>query len=173
MLFNQASRLAKITSPLGPEVLLLKDMGGGEELGRLFNYELQLHSLDNAIDLNQVLGKPMCVSLQLDGGGERYFHRHRGPFQPERRPGPVRQLPGHPAPVVLAADSYLRLPDFPEPHHPADHQAGVPRLGLFRFRRRPEPALSRVGILRAVSRDQFRLRQPLDGAGRDLLLLPP
>lgn len=74
MLFNQASRLAKITSPLGPEVLLLKDMGGGEELGRLFNYELQLHSLDNAIDLNQVLGKPMCVSVQLDGGGERHFH---------------------------------------------------------------------------------------------------
>ncbi|MGX1172053.1 type VI secretion system Vgr family protein [Pseudomonas sp. R151218B TE3479] len=74
MLFNQASRLAKITSPLGPEVLLLKDMSGGEELGRLFNYELQLHSLDNAIDLNQLLGKPMCVSLQLDGGGERYFH---------------------------------------------------------------------------------------------------
>ncbi|WP_325918726.1 type VI secretion system Vgr family protein [Pseudomonas frederiksbergensis] len=74
MLFNQASRLAKITSPLGPEVLLLKDMGGGEELGRLFNYELQLHSLDNAIDLNQILGKPMCVSVQLDGGGERHFH---------------------------------------------------------------------------------------------------
>ncbi|MFL7963448.1 type VI secretion system tip protein VgrG [Pseudomonas kielensis] len=74
MLFNQASRLAKITSPLGPEVLLLKDMSGGEELGRLFNYELQLHSLDNAIDLNQLLGKPMCVSLQLDGGGERHFH---------------------------------------------------------------------------------------------------
>ena len=74
MLFNQASRLAKITSPLGPEVLLLKDMGGSEELGRLFNYELQLHSLDNAIDLNQLLGKPMCLSLQLDDGGERHFH---------------------------------------------------------------------------------------------------
>ncbi|UVK98736.1 type VI secretion system Vgr family protein [Pseudomonas sp. B21-048] len=74
MLFEQLSRLAKITSPLGPEVLLLKDMGGGEELGRLFNYELQLHSLDNAIDLNQLLGKPMCLSLQLDGGGERHFH---------------------------------------------------------------------------------------------------
>ncbi|RON08077.1 type VI secretion protein ImpA [Pseudomonas brassicacearum] len=74
MLFKQLSRLAKITSPLGPEVLLLKDMGGGEELGRLFNYELQLHSLDNAIDLNQLLGKPMSLSLQLDGGGERHFH---------------------------------------------------------------------------------------------------
>lgn len=74
MLFKQLSRLAKITSPLGPDALLLKDMGGGEELGRLFNYELQLHSLDNAIDLNQLLGKPMCLSLQLDGGGERHFH---------------------------------------------------------------------------------------------------
>jgi len=74
MLFKQLSRLAKITSPLGPDVLLLKDMGGDEELGRLFSYELQLHSLDNAIDLNQLLGKPMCLSLQLDGGGERHFH---------------------------------------------------------------------------------------------------
>lgn len=74
MLFNQASRLAKITSPLGPDVLLLNEMGGGEELGRLFSYELQLNSLDANIDLNQLLGKPMSVGLQLAGGGERYFH---------------------------------------------------------------------------------------------------
>lgn len=74
MLFNQASRLAKISSPLGPDVLLLNEMGGGEELGRLFNYELQLTSLDANIDLNQLLGKPMSVGLQLADGGERHFH---------------------------------------------------------------------------------------------------
>ncbi|WP_321849570.1 type VI secretion system tip protein VgrG [Pseudomonas paraveronii] len=74
MLFNQTSRLAKITSPLGPDVLLLNQMGGGEELGRLFAYELQLTSLDANIDLNQLLGKPMSVGLQLADGGERYFH---------------------------------------------------------------------------------------------------
>ena len=74
MLFNQASRLAKITSPLGPDVLLLNAMGGGEELGRLFTYELQLTSLDANIDLNQLLGKPMSVGLQLADGGERHFH---------------------------------------------------------------------------------------------------
>ncbi len=74
MLFNQASRLAKITSPLGPDVLLLNKMGGGEELGRLFNYELQLTSLDANIDLNQLLGKPMSVGVQLADGGERHFH---------------------------------------------------------------------------------------------------
>ncbi|MGH8390950.1 MAG: contractile injection system protein, VgrG/Pvc8 family, partial [Pseudomonas sp.] len=70
MLFNQASRLAKITSPLGPDVLLLNEMGGGEELGRLFNFELQLTSLDANIDLNQLLGKPMSLNLQLADGGE-------------------------------------------------------------------------------------------------------
>ncbi len=74
MLFNQTSRLAKITSPLGPDVLLLNQMGGGEELGRLFAYELQLTSLDANIDLNQLLGKPMSVGVQLADGGERHFH---------------------------------------------------------------------------------------------------
>ncbi|MFL1418074.1 type VI secretion system Vgr family protein [Pseudomonas fildesensis] len=74
MLFNQASRLAKITSPLGPDVLLLNHMGGGEELGRLFTYDLQLTSLDANIDLNQLLGKPMSVGVQLADGGERHFH---------------------------------------------------------------------------------------------------
>ncbi|MGB4486416.1 MAG: contractile injection system protein, VgrG/Pvc8 family, partial [Pseudomonas veronii] len=74
MLFNQTSRLAKITSPLGPDVLLLNQMGGGEELGRLFAYELQLTSVDANIDLNQLLGKPMSVGVQLADGGERHFH---------------------------------------------------------------------------------------------------
>ena len=55
-------------------MLLLNEMGGDEELGRLFSYELQLNSLDANIDLNQLLGKPMSVSLQLADGGERYFH---------------------------------------------------------------------------------------------------
>lgn len=55
-------------------MLLLNEMGGDEELGRLFSYELQLNSLDANIDLNQLLGKPMSVSLQLADGGARYFH---------------------------------------------------------------------------------------------------
>ena len=74
MLFTQSTRLAQINSPLGPDVLLLKNMGGGEELGRLFEYELQLTSSNAAIDLNQLLGKPMSLSLQLSDGAERYFH---------------------------------------------------------------------------------------------------
>ena len=74
MLFKQLTRLAQITSPLGPDVLLLKNMGGGEELGRLFDYELQLTSDDASIQLNLLLGKPMSLNLQLSDSGERYFH---------------------------------------------------------------------------------------------------
>lgn len=74
MQFTQLTRLAQVTSPLGPDVLLLKHMSGGDELGRLFEYELQLTSNDDAIDLNQLLGKPMSLSVQLSGGGNRYFH---------------------------------------------------------------------------------------------------
>lgn len=74
MSFQQLTRMTQITSPLGPDVLLLKDMGGGDELGRLFSYELQLTSKDGSLDLNQLLGKPMSLSVQLSGGGQRYFH---------------------------------------------------------------------------------------------------
>ena len=74
MFFKQLTRMAQINSPLGPDTLILGEMGGGEELGRLFDYELQLTSSDTAIDLNQLLGKPMSLSLQLDGQGQRHFH---------------------------------------------------------------------------------------------------
>jgi len=74
MLFKQFTRLAQINSPLGPDVLVLSDMSGGEELGRLFEYELQLTSDDPAIDLNQLLGKPLSLSVQVSLGSSRHFH---------------------------------------------------------------------------------------------------
>ncbi|MGE6823744.1 type VI secretion system Vgr family protein [Pseudomonas soli] len=74
MLFKQFTRLAQINSPLGPDKLILAEMGGSEELGRLFDYELQLTSDDPAIDLNQLLGKPMSLSVQQSVGTSRNFH---------------------------------------------------------------------------------------------------
>jgi len=70
----QLTRLAQISSPLGPDILLLSQMTGGDDLGRLFEYRLQLTSNDDAIDLNQLLGKPMSVALQMGAGRTRYFH---------------------------------------------------------------------------------------------------
>ncbi|WP_438280641.1 type VI secretion system Vgr family protein [Pseudomonas alabamensis] len=74
MLFTQLSRLAQVNSPLGPDTLILAEMGGSEELGRLFDFQLQLTSDDPAIDLNQLLGKPMGLQVQQSFGTSRYFH---------------------------------------------------------------------------------------------------
>lgn len=74
MEFLQDTRLARISSPLGDNVLVLQDMTGTEELGRTFEYEMTLASEDPAIDLHQLLGKPMSLALQLLDGSDRYFH---------------------------------------------------------------------------------------------------
>jgi len=74
MLFTQLTRRAQINCPLGPDLLLLKQLTGHDELGRPFDYQLQLTSHDHAIDLNQLLGKPMSLSVQLDGGSQRHYH---------------------------------------------------------------------------------------------------
>ena len=74
MLFMQKTRLAKVYSTLGPNVLILSELGGSEELGRLFEFELQLTSINIAIELNVLLGTPLCVSVQTHGLVKRYFH---------------------------------------------------------------------------------------------------
>lgn len=74
MALKQDSRLVQITSPLGDNVLHLQKMHGHDELGRLFEYELDLISENPAIDLDKVLGKPMTVTLALHDGSKRYFH---------------------------------------------------------------------------------------------------
>ncbi|WP_445577856.1 Phage-base-V domain-containing protein [Pseudomonas sp. E141] len=74
MAITQNNRLVQVDSPLGGDVLLLQSMDGSEELGRLFHYELDLTSEDRAIKFDQLLGKPMGLTLELYNGGKRYFH---------------------------------------------------------------------------------------------------
>nr|WP_236209675.1 type VI secretion system tip protein VgrG [Pseudomonas tohonis] len=74
MAISQRARMAKVSSPLGGDALLLDRLDGHEELGRLFDYELNLISEDHSIQLDALLGKPMGVSLELPDGSQRYFH---------------------------------------------------------------------------------------------------
>jgi type VI secretion system secreted protein VgrG len=48
-------------------------MTGREELGRAYAFDLDLFSLDNGVDLDAVLGKPMTVTLETDGQNLRHF----------------------------------------------------------------------------------------------------
>ena len=73
--------------PLGPITLMtsdksvkslgkldMKSMTGREELGRPFEYELELVSTDTHLDLAELLGKPMTVRLELAPLRYRYWN---------------------------------------------------------------------------------------------------
>ncbi len=89
MAITQQSRMAKVNSPLGDNVLVMERLAGSESLGRLFQYELSLASENSSLKLNALLGKPMGLAVQLADGSDRYFHgivarcsqtAHRGQF---------------------------------------------------------------------------------------------
>lgn len=67
-------RSTRVSCPLGDDVLRLRHLRGTEELGRLFQYELDLVSDDEQVNLQEVLGQPMTVHFDLGDGKFRYFH---------------------------------------------------------------------------------------------------
>ena len=68
------SRPVTVSSPLGKDVLLLFRLQATEELGRLFVFELELLSTDAEIKLDDVLGKPMGIAIELPDGATRHLH---------------------------------------------------------------------------------------------------
>jgi type VI secretion system secreted protein VgrG len=54
--------------------LLLHWMRGREELGRLFEYELEIFSEDFALSFDAILGKPLTVCVSTFGGVNRFFN---------------------------------------------------------------------------------------------------
>lgn len=74
MAITQSTRLIQVSSPLGANDLLLQNLEGSEELGRPFQYDLELTSENGAVKFDQLLGKPMGLALELADGGERFFH---------------------------------------------------------------------------------------------------
>ena len=59
---------------VSPGTLLFRRMSGMEELGRPYEYDLELQSADEAISFPSVVGQPMAVHLELPGVGQRHFH---------------------------------------------------------------------------------------------------
>ncbi len=69
---SQNNRVASIIKPAGDSLLLYR-MTGTEQLSRLFEYELELLSANNSVDLQSLLGKDMTVKLELGDGEFRYY----------------------------------------------------------------------------------------------------
>ena len=67
-------RVMEITTPLGDDVLLFRSMSATEEMGRLFEYQIEVLCEKNDVNPDKVLGKNVTVKLELtEGGGPRCF----------------------------------------------------------------------------------------------------
>jgi len=71
---TQKTRPIAVSSPLGKDVLLLRGMTALEQIGRPFEYELDLVSLDGQLKMEDLLGQSVTVRLAMENDKERHFN---------------------------------------------------------------------------------------------------
>lgn len=76
--YTQDTRLLKLSTPLGPNKLLVECVQGEEALGRNYTFNVSLLSLDAAIPLKSLLGQPVLLELltNMPALPWRPFHGH-------------------------------------------------------------------------------------------------
>ncbi|MGD9187916.1 MAG: type VI secretion system tip protein VgrG, partial [Desulfobacteraceae bacterium] len=79
----QEARPVEIATPLGDDVLLFYRMTATEELGRMFQFELDLLSKEPDIKFDDILGQNITVRLTLADDKKRYFNGFVSRFSQE------------------------------------------------------------------------------------------
>ena len=87
MAISQKNREVAVTSALGSDVLLFRRMTGSECLSGLSEYELDMVSEKGDLQIDQVLGTLLTVSVLQPGGGTRYFNGYVTRFSTDGRLG--------------------------------------------------------------------------------------
>jgi type VI secretion system secreted protein VgrG len=73
--YTQTDRPLKITSPLGPDVLLATGICGYEETSRLFEFEISLIAdLSNEVRFDGIMGQSVTLEMRQLDGGKRCFN---------------------------------------------------------------------------------------------------
>jgi type VI secretion system secreted protein VgrG len=71
---TQKNRLLAVDTELGPDKLLLRSFSANEQLGRLFQIDLEMDSQDIGINFEKIVGTSATVKLTLPSGQTRYFN---------------------------------------------------------------------------------------------------
>ena len=75
MRHTHKQRGARITTPLGKDVLLLTGFRGSEAISQLFSFQLDLLAeVQSAVKFDGILGQDATVTLRLPNGEERYLN---------------------------------------------------------------------------------------------------
>jgi type VI secretion system secreted protein VgrG len=72
--YTQAGRPLAVTTPLGPDVLLLESIHATEAVSQPYEILLDLLSLDQSVKSSDLLKKPMTVTFEDGAGNKRYMH---------------------------------------------------------------------------------------------------
>jgi type VI secretion system secreted protein VgrG len=84
--YLQSDRPLKITTPLGPDVLLLTGLRGEEEISQLFEFRVNLLAdLKDDIRFDKIIGQSVTVEMRLRDGNKRYFNGIVNRFSQSRR----------------------------------------------------------------------------------------
>ncbi|MFV2057114.1 MAG: contractile injection system protein, VgrG/Pvc8 family, partial [Thiohalomonadales bacterium] len=67
-------------TPLGDDVLLIQSMTGREELGKLFEYQVEMTSETTDIDFSALVGDNITVSVKMPDDSLRYFNGYVSRF---------------------------------------------------------------------------------------------
>ena len=71
---EEANRALTITTPLGPDVLLLRGLSGQESVSELFRFQLELAAeLGREVAFDRLLGQKATAHLALEGEAKRHF----------------------------------------------------------------------------------------------------
>jgi type VI secretion system secreted protein VgrG len=71
---SQADRLLRITSPLGDDVLILRQLTATESIGRPFSFEAEVLSSRADLVPKDLLGKSITCTIAVGGQPERHFN---------------------------------------------------------------------------------------------------
>jgi type VI secretion system secreted protein VgrG len=70
----QAPRLLRITTPLGPDALVLRRLSAREAIGELFKLQAEVLSREESLDSERLIGHPITCEVLREMHPPRYFH---------------------------------------------------------------------------------------------------
>ena len=81
------NRTLNVTTPFGPELLRFDSLQGREALSQLFDFQLTLKSPEKGLSADALLGQPVTVDFELEGGARRHLNGQCVHFRSAGRSG--------------------------------------------------------------------------------------
>jgi type VI secretion system secreted protein VgrG len=72
--YTQAGRPIRVDTPLGADVLLLEEFTGAEAVSQQFSFHLRAVSTDGSLPLEDLLQRPVVVTILQPDGNSRFIH---------------------------------------------------------------------------------------------------